>query len=141
MKRRRVVRLLAIGAAGLAGCGGQDFDGEVSPPSPSATPSESETPTPRPEVYNLVIDARTIEFAESDDGTVLITIPVENTAEESQQAEMVVEVEAEGDRRTVSRRITVDAGATEPYTLELDTDWEQFRPNIRDVTFYEVESS
>lgn len=140
MQRRALLRALGLTAAGLAGCGRVDsFEGTPPPPVDRETTRSPGTPTPRPTVDELrLTGAADIEFAESENGTVLVTLPIENTADRRLAAEMLVGVEADGELLTVRRTITVEAGATTLVTVEFETDWDAFSPNLRSPVFYEV---
>lgn len=140
MRRRSVLRTLGLAVVGLAGCGRVDsFEGTPPPPVNQETTRAPATPTPRPTVEGLrLTGAADVDFAESESGTVLVTLPVENTGDRRRTAEMLVGVEADGEMLTVRRTITVDAGATTSITVEFDTDWDEFSPNLRPPVFYEA---
>jgi len=134
MRRRTVVRLLALSVAGLAGCTSADDDRGPPPTRPptatdtprptTAEPTEPPptTPTPSPFVEDLQADITAVSLAEGEGGLLAATVPVENTADRTLSADLVVTVEGDATHRT-RERISVSPGTTEQVTVTFDAYW------------------
>lgn len=137
MKRRELLGTLALGVAGLAGCGGSD-DG------PAPTPYEGnfeDTPTGVPPDASVPVypfnagSAGDFEFVESEDGTAIIRVPVENTKDTAYTGTLSLTVTVGDEKRTVSRTITLAGGASEKFPVEVDTNYSEWTPNFQNVEF------
>ena len=131
MNRRHFLGLLGAGVTALAGCGSSD-DEEP----PTLGDDDSGTPTFSNPVYPFDAgSAADFEFAESDDGTILIRVPVENTRETAYAGEMSLTVTVDGESRTVTTTIQLAGNESAMVPVEIDAEWDDWTPNFRDVTF------
>ena len=137
MKRRELLGTLALGVAGLAGCGGSD-DG------PAPTPYEGnfeDTPTGVPPDASVPVypfnagSAGDFEFVESEDGTAIIRVPVENTKPEPYTGTLSLTVVVDGEKRTLSRSIQLAGNETRKFPVEVDANWSTWSPNFQNVRF------
>jgi hypothetical protein len=136
MHRRELVRLLGVGVAGLAGCG--TFGDDDSPP-PTPSDGDSDTPGSTPEanpVYPFDAGAAAdFEFEESDSGTVIIRVPVENTRAEPYSGTMTMVVDVGDGERTLTTSIQLAGNESTMVAVELDTDWDDWTRNFGSVQF------
>jgi hypothetical protein len=138
MKRRDLLGTLALGVAGLAGCGSSD--GERAP-TPNAPDDGSETPEGVPPDASIPVypfnagSATEFEFEEGEDGTVIIQVPVENTKEEPYAGTLSLTVSVGDEKRTVSREIQLDGGASAKFPVEVDANYSEWTPNFQNVEF------
>lgn len=133
MRRRELVRLLGLGAVGLAGCGSSDSGSDGGQPTPSGG-SGTGTPTITPSSPVYPFKAGSIgefEFEESESGTVLIRVPVENTRDEAYAGELRLIVQADGEDRTVTREIRLEGGESRKFPVEVETDWDSWQTNVQ----------
>ncbi|MFC7132102.1 MULTISPECIES: twin-arginine translocation signal domain-containing protein [Salinibaculum] len=131
MNRRHFLGLVGAGVAGLAGCGSSS-DEEP----PTLNDGGDGTPTLSNPVYPFDAgSAADFEFEESDDGTVLIRVPVENTREKAYTAEMSLTVTVDGESRTVTETVQLAGNESTMVPVEIDADWDDWTPNFRDVSF------
>ncbi len=132
MNRRALLRNLGVvSAAGLAGCsGGGDSsnDGEQ-PPGPDGNGDDGQggnTATPPPDpVPNL--EYSTWDYGESDGGNLLVTVTVENVADEPESAVMFVDVRVGEEEMTRETDLTLGPGATETYSFEFPATEDEFQ--------------
>jgi hypothetical protein len=131
MQRRELLGALAVSVAGLAGCGSSDGE---SPPTVGAT-STDRSPSESPTHPFTAGSASDFDFEESDDGTAVIHVPVENTGDEPYSGTLSLTVTVDGERRTLSRSLQLDGGERATVPVEVDADWSEWTPNFRNVTF------
>lgn len=130
MQRRTFLRLLGVGTVGLAGCGSSD--GEA-PPSPGGG---TETSTASIPVYPFNAGSATeFEFAESENGTAIIHVPVENTKPEPYTGTLSLTVVVDGEKRTLSRSIQLAGNESTKFPIEVDANWSTWNPNFQNVRF------
>jgi hypothetical protein len=131
MQRRELLGALALSVAGMAGC--SSSDGE-SPPTVGDAPTDRSTPASPIYPFNAG-PARDFEFEESEDGTALIHVPVENTRDEPYAGTLSLTVTVDGEQRTLSRPLRLDGGERATVPVEVDAEWSEWTPNFRNVTF------
>lgn len=135
MHRRELLGLLGAGASALAGCG--SADSERVPPTPNAGGSDA-APTPSNTVYPFEAGAASeFEYEESDTGTVIIHVPVENTRDEAYGGTLSLTVQVGDEQRTVSRPVQLAGGERKTFALRVDANWSEWTPNFQDVSFSE----
>lgn len=149
MKRRGLLRLLGLAAAGLAGCSGGETE-RGSPPTrpppatptpepPTPTPTPSPTPTPERFVDELQ-PSLDVTVSKADDGSTQVAVPVENTAAESRDATLSVTIEGSGQRYSAGRSVTVPGGTRAEYPVAFDVAWDtvaaEGTPIVREVLVY-----
>ncbi len=136
MQRRELLGLLSVGVAGLAGCGGSSDDAP-----PTVDNDDTETAGDVPNDASMPVypfntgSADEFEFEESDEGTAIIRVPVENTRDKPYTARLSLTVLVDGERQTLSRTIQLDGGERRMVSVEVDTAWEDWRPNFQDISF------
>jgi len=148
MRRRTLLRTLALAAAGLAGCTSSDDHRGPPPTRPSpASPTQRTTrtptpdpgiptPTPTPFVEELQTDITAVTVEEDASGQLVATVPVENTTDVTLDADLVVTVEGT-DTYTTRQRISVPPAVTEHETVLFGVDWDEAagdtRPQVREI--------
>lgn len=131
MQRRELLDALAFSVGGLVGCGSSD--GEF-PPTAGDIPGDRSTLLSP--VYPFKAgSAGDFESEESDDGTAVVHVPVENTRDEPYSGTPSLTVTVDGERRTLSRQIHLDGGERATFPLEIDAEWSEWTPNFGIVTF------
>lgn len=120
MRRRGV--LTAAAAAMFAGClGERPPTGPRDPPSAEA-PSESASTTTEPPGLRLVDR----DFAEREDGTLLVEAIVTNTAEEERTGTLVVTAATAAEETTETRDLAVDPGAEIDVAVGFELSYAEF---------------
>jgi hypothetical protein len=127
MRRRRVLRSLSVAAvAAVAGCtSGPNKSGpkwgppETEPDVPSQdhstlTPESTPIPTTRPG-FGL---QTSFTYQTSADGAFLVTVTVENTADVSRTAVLVVTWTSGDQSRVQARQLSLDSGASTGFEFE-----------------------
>jgi glucose/arabinose dehydrogenase len=134
MRRRSLLRALALSAVGLAGCASADDERGPPPTRPptatdtqrptTAEPTEPppQTPTPSPYAEGLRYSIAAVSLGEGEGGLLAATIPVENATDGTVAADLVVTVEAD-DTYTTRERISVAPATTEDVTVTFDAYW------------------
>jgi len=146
MRRRSVLRVLALSVAGLAGCAGGGDERDPPPtrpptatrsPTPTPTPEPTiPTPTPSPFVDGLRTDITAVTVGQGESGRLVVTVPVENTADLTLDADLLVTVQGT-ESYTARQRISVSAGATRTETVVFEVDWNTAsgdgQPQVREI--------
>lgn len=106
MNRRSLLCLLAVvGTAALAGCFG---GGEAAAPGHE----------------DLAVDD--FDAVEGEDGTLVVTVTVANTAAEARSGTLYVNVEANGTANTRVRHVELDPAATTEFEVPFDVTMAEF---------------
>lgn len=146
MRRRRLLDVgAALALAAVAGCIGEERP-PSGPRTPPQTPREEEisgeetdapadrtdddenSPDDETETTEPPGDLRveSVDFEESTDGELLVTVVVENVAEEERSGRVRVRVVADGEEFTISSAVTVPGQGTTEHRVEPGIDYDRF---------------
>jgi hypothetical protein len=152
MERRAVLRGLAVLSAGLAGCSGDtDETGGATPPpdamptSPPRSDDEIGTPvgsetgaTPTTAAsHAFSVPNANFSFAESEDGNLVVRLPVRNDAPDHRRGMVNVSVLVEEEVVYERQPVELDSGDTREYNVTMPVDYETWtrNRNIQHIRF------